>query len=143
MSEINDALQQALLKIAERARDHVQAEAPYRTGDLRASHTVQDIGPGQVGMGTNWDYAAFVHEGTGLYGPKKQRIRPKTKKALDWPGADHPVKSVAGQKPNPYLERVLAKVIPEAESLAAPLIGAAAARQLRSALQDITIIIPV
>lgn len=139
MSEITDALHQALLRIAERARDHVQSEAPYQTGDLRASHTVQDLGPNEVQMGTNWDYALFVHEGTGLYGPKKERIRPKKKKALYWPGADHPVASVAGQRPNPWLERVLAKVVPEAESLAAPLIGEAAARQLQAALRDIEI----
>lgn len=139
MTEITDALHQALLRIAERARDHVQSEAPYQTGDLRASHTVQSRGPGQVEMGTNWDYALFVHEGTGLYGPKKQRIRPKTKKALYWPGADHPVKSVAGQRPNPWLERVRDRVIPEIPALAEPLIGDAAARQLQSALRDIEI----
>jgi hypothetical protein len=139
MTEITNALHQALLRIAERARDYVQDEAPYRTGDLRASHTVQSLGPGNVEMGTNWDYAVFVHEGTGLYGPRKQRIRPKNKKALYWPGAAHPVKSVAGQRPNPYMERVRDRVVGDVENIAAPLIGDAAAAQLRRVVQDITV----
>ena len=141
MTEIANALHTALLRIAERARDYVQDEAPYRTGDLRASHTVQSLGPGEVEMGTNWDYAVFVHEGTGLYGPRRQRIRPKNKKALYWPGADHPVKSVAGQRPNPYMERVRDRVVGDVEDIAAPLIGAAAAQELRHALGDIKVVI--
>ena len=48
-------------------------------------------------------YAAFVHEGTGLYGPHKTKIVPKDKKALFWPGAAHPVRSVRGMKGNPFL----------------------------------------
>jgi len=50
-------------------------------------------------------YAGYVHEGTGLYGPRKTLIRPKNKKALYWPGASHPVRSVRGMKPNPFLTK--------------------------------------
>jgi len=51
-------------------------------------------------------YARWVEEGTGphMLGP----IYPRTKKALFWPGADHPVRMVSaflhpGSKPHPYL----------------------------------------
>jgi hypothetical protein len=60
-------------------------------------------------------YGEFVREGTGIYGPRGERIKPKTKKALAW-GADlgggkkeFVFASVAGQKPNPYHRRVLAQ----------------------------------
>ncbi len=49
----------------------------------------------------------FVVYGTGVYGPVGQRIRPTTAKALFWPGADHPVKSVAGMKPNDFVTPAL------------------------------------
>lgn len=49
---------------------------------------------------------SFVTQGTGLYGPLHQRIYPKVKKALYWPGADHPVPSVAGQEPNDFVSPV-------------------------------------
>lgn len=51
----------------------------------------------------------YVVKGTGLYGPKKQLITSNVKKALYWEGADHPVKSVKGQKPNDFIKPVIAK----------------------------------
>lgn len=45
----------------------------------------------------------FVTEGTGLYGPLNHRIIPRTKRALYWEGAAHPVKSVAGQEANDFV----------------------------------------
>jgi hypothetical protein len=50
-------------------------------------------------------YSSFVEFGT-----KPHTIYPKDKKALFWPGASHPVRSVnhPGTKPNPFMERILA-----------------------------------
>lgn len=130
MTELADGITRALLAIAERAREHAWEAAPYRTGDLRASLTVQEPDAAAVTMGTNLEYAIFVHQGTGLYGPLHRRITPVRKKALFWPGAKHPVRSVAGQRPQPFLEEAARRVLPEVEALAAPAIGAAAAREL-------------
>jgi hypothetical protein len=63
-------------------------------------------------------YALYVHDGTGLYGPKKTVIRPKNAKALVFKskvyGAKRGkfagkvvVKSVKGMKPNPFLANAL------------------------------------
>lgn len=134
MTELADGITRALLKIAERAREHAWEAAPYRTGDLRASLTVQEVDAETVVMGTKLEYAIFVHQGTGLYGPFKRRITPIRKKALFWPGAAHPVKSVKGQPPQPFLETAWAKVLPEVATLAAADIGDAAAAQLAAAL---------
>jgi hypothetical protein len=70
------------------------------------------------------NYAYWVHEGTGLYGKRKKRIFPKTKKVLAWTAAGIPrpgskyewkmlrmrglafiARSVKGQKPNPFLKK--------------------------------------
>lgn len=52
-------------------------------------------------------HGQYLEEGTGLYGPHKQtfEIRPKTKKALSWDGAPHPVKKVThpGMKAQPII----------------------------------------
>lgn len=45
----------------------------------------------------------YVTEGTGIYGPYGERIYPKVKLALYWEGAEHPVKSVAGQEANDFV----------------------------------------
>src|SRR5262245_59647313 len=50
------------------------------TGRLRASiHTAVAFRNGvpAVTVGTNVFYAAWVHDGTGIYGPRQQPIRPR------------------------------------------------------------------
>ena len=75
---------------------------------------------------SNYNYAIAIHEGTGLYGPHNQVIRPKNSKVLVWmkDGSDKPTsdegweradkaglviraKSTKGQKPNPFLKKGL------------------------------------
>lgn len=51
----------------------------------------------------------YVREGTGLYGPKKQLIKPTAKKALFWPGAAHPYRSVKGMRANDFVKPVIAR----------------------------------
>ena len=59
-------------------------------------------------------YESFVR--VGVAAEKINPIRPRRKKALFWPGADHPVKAVynhPGIKPNPYWDRGLKKSQPD------------------------------
>lgn len=58
----------------------------------------------------------YVTKGTGIYGPRGQRIVPVNAKALFWVGADHPYRSVAGQKPNDFVAPVVADP-PQAEEM--------------------------
>ncbi|MFH2126403.1 MAG: hypothetical protein ABIK12_07785 [Pseudomonadota bacterium] len=89
-------------------------EAPHATGNLVNAITVEETrGGGHVFVSGAAPYGVYVHEGTGIWGPNKKRIRPVNKKALFWPGAAHPVASVAGQKPNPFMDRVAEKAEPE------------------------------
>jgi hypothetical protein len=67
-----------------------------------------------VRVGTNVYYARWVHDGTGIYGPRRMVIKPKRAKALVWRSQLHGqksgkfrgyvvVKSVKGMRPNPFL----------------------------------------
>lgn len=61
---------------------------PVDEGTLRASIYVEVIvGPGGVvcRVGSRLRYAIFVHEGTGLYGPRHAMIRPVHARMLAWP----------------------------------------------------------
>lgn len=85
------------------------------TGRLRASITTQVVlrdGAPAVVVGTNVVYARWIHDGTGIYGPKGQRIQPKRAKRLRWPDPRRPgryifARSVAGIRPNPFLKNAL------------------------------------
>lgn len=67
--------------------------APVDTGRLRASIT-QEFSTGYGGaplvrIGSNLPYAIYVHEGTGVYGPKGQRIFPKHGRFMAWPAINN------------------------------------------------------
>lgn len=91
------------------------------TGLLRASISTQlSVQPQWLVMrvGTGVRYARWVHDGTGIYGPKKTLIKPKQAKALVFESKVYGakkgkfvgkvvVKSVKGMKPNPFLAKAL------------------------------------
>lgn len=62
-------------------------------------------------VGSGLHYALYVHEGTGLYGPKHRKIRPLTKRFLRFKPYGSTefvfVREVKGMKPNKYLLRAL------------------------------------
>jgi len=74
-------------------------------------------------MGTKVHYASYVEEGTGIYGPMKRRIFPKTKKALYWSGAPHPFKSVRGQRPRRFMAEGVEASLPAIEKYFDEAIG--------------------
>lgn len=77
---------------------------PVDDGQLRQSITYEITDNGTVGVvGTNVEYAPYVHQGTGVYAVngdgRKDRWSYK-----DEEGVWH---STIGQKPNPFLEQAL------------------------------------
>lgn len=96
---------------------HAQRHCPVDTGNLRSKITYEVRSQGGVPIiviGTNVSYARYVHDGTGLYGPRQTRIIPVSKKALafTWKrapfppngrGGKHVFASVRGMKGVPYL----------------------------------------
>lgn len=74
-----------------------------------------------VRVGSNLKYALYVHQGTGLYGPRHRVIRPKSAKFLVFKSKKYGAKKgkfkgkvvvpyVRGMKPNPFLARALSAV---------------------------------
>jgi hypothetical protein len=114
---VQDLLRRGLLVETAAKRNLAGVGGPKRidTGRLRASITtqlVQDVGGGPVVViGTNVKYALYVHEGTGIYGPKGRPIRPRRAKFLRFRpsrgGKYVYAKQVKGMRPNHYLTNAL------------------------------------
>lgn len=93
----------------------IEAEAlaitPIVTGNLQQS-IFSTVNEGQMSgeVGASSEYALFVHQGTGIYGPHKTPIMPVEKDALFWKGAPHPMYSVKGMKGRPFMTEAIEKV---------------------------------
>lgn len=84
------------------------------TGRLRSSLTtvmVERDGGLAVLIGTNVWYARLVHDGTGIYGPRHQMIRPKRAKRLRFRPSGQSryvyARAVRGMEPNRFLSMAL------------------------------------
>ena len=113
------------VRVESRAKRNLAGNAgnPRRinTGHLRASiSTNLLIRPDglAVRVGTGVYYALYVHDGTGIYGPKHMVIRPKHAKVLVFRSKVYGAKKgkfkgkvvvpyVRGMKPNPFLRDAL------------------------------------
>lgn len=62
-------------------------------------------------------YLPWVNDGTGIYGPRHQRIVPRTKKVLHfhWKGKEWFLKSVKGQKGQKFVEQSMNEVMQSVE----------------------------
>ena len=110
-------IQAGLLRTAGAVEAAAMETAPVRTGEL-ADRIRKYIDRNRAIISSTALYSIFVHEGTGLFGPRKAKIVPKTAKALRFRIGDKLIfaRSVKGQKPNPYMRRALKGVegrIPE------------------------------
>jgi hypothetical protein len=113
------ALMQRCLLILE---GDVKREVKVKSGGTRRSFTnrVEDGGNRGV-VGSNYPVARYLHEGTGIYGPRKRKIVPVTKKAMMYKGAAHPFRSSKGMRPDKYIERAVARARPHIDSELQPL----------------------
>lgn len=102
------------VNVANRAKRNLE-RAPRRidTGRLRSDIKPQLLSLGGkpvCRIGFTVFYGLYVHEGTGIYGPKGVPIRPNVKKVLSWKakgGKRIYVKEVKGMRPNPFLRDAL------------------------------------
>ena len=109
-----------MINLVETIESKAVKRAPKKTGNLIHGITSSVNEDGSKGIinatarGTDdRDYAVFVHFGTGVFGPHKVPIVPTEKKALFWQGAKHPMRSVKGMRPNPFLYGVLDEIDPQ------------------------------
>lgn len=107
-----------LFGVATRVEARAKRKAPVNTGRLRSSikkRVVNRGGEVQAIVSADVKYAAFVHEGTGIYGPRRRRITPRAGAFLVFTpkGTSDVVfaRTVAGIRPNPFLADALREVI--------------------------------
>jgi hypothetical protein len=95
------------------------------TGLLRSTifnESVMINGEPHQRIGSRLYYAMWVHNGTGIYGPRHMRITPKTANVLAWKSKVYGAKrgkyagwvfakSTKGMKPNPFLKKALPAAI--------------------------------
>ena len=101
-------------RVKRRAQQIVRARA-YDTGRLHRSIGVRvgaERGEIVVTVGSPLEYARWVHDGTGIYGPRGRPIRPVRAKVLVFTpkGSNQVVaaKQVRGTPPVPFLRDALA-----------------------------------
>lgn len=97
--DISSILMQAGLAVEAEAKEL----CPIDDGTLRASIKAEKVDDKTVKVGTNVEYAVYVHQGTGIYA-KNGDGRQEPWSYVDAEGNWHTTK---GQHPNPFLERAL------------------------------------
>ncbi len=111
MNDLNQVLNQFGYRVAAEIANEAQDIAPTITRNLRNDIKVFEEGDLHFSVGNSQlaFYAIWVHNGTGLYGPLKKRIYPRTKKALAfmYKGAKVVCQSTKGQRPQPYLKNAV------------------------------------
>lgn len=105
-----------LMRRGQAVENRAKMLCPVDTGRLRASITHelrQEEGLPVVRVGTNVNYAVFVHEGTGLYGPFGRLIYPRVKRVMRFSVGRGKKSRVVftpytkGMYPRPFLETAL------------------------------------
>ncbi|QNJ55435.1 hypothetical protein SEA_PARIES_32 [Gordonia phage Paries] len=113
-------------RVGRRVQNAARRRAPVDEGTLRNSiEYVVDVRGDRthIVIGSPLTYARYIHEGTGIYGPKGTPIVPVTRQALKFQvkgssgrrrGGDARwvfAKSVKGIRPNPFLIDALTDVM--------------------------------
>ena len=102
--DVRGGLVAGTTNVCETAGALIDKDTPVATSNLVNSRTVEVSEDGRRGV-IRWlaDYGRYLIEGTGLFGPRKQKITPKRAKALKTPYG--PRKSVKGIRPNDFITR--------------------------------------
>lgn|SRR5512144_2501453 len=113
-SDPKGILARGVLRMSKKVERKAKRLAPVDKGQLRASITSHIVFRGGIPIGrigTNVKHAVWVHQGTGIYGPRGVPIRPKTAKVLVFKPKGSTknlyVKSVKGMKGRPFLRDAL------------------------------------
>ena len=98
-----EAVQKGLEKACVIVEVSAKENCPVDDGVLRASIT-HDVEGTEGYIGTNVEYAPYVHQGTGIYAVKGDGRKEVPWSYQDAEGKWHTTK---GQKPNPFLQKAI------------------------------------
>lgn len=106
---VEKAYDRALEYMAADVWGNIKREAPTDHGKLAGSFALEKISRLKWRIYTMVYYAMYVHEGTGIYGPVGHPIVPRRARFLvfEWHGQTWFLRSVRGQKPNPFADRAM------------------------------------
>lgn len=116
-----------MMRRGKNVKNRAQSLCPVDTGRLKASITHElfrgrptgertlfgSVSAPIVRVGTNVPYATYVHEGTGLYGPRHRMITPRTRTVMRFVVRTGGRRGVVytprtrGVQPRPFLEQAL------------------------------------
>lgn len=105
-----DLIRRGVKVVAKAKRNLTRNPHRVNTGTLRSSIKWELLSLGGkpvVRVGSNVFYATYVHDGTGIYGPRGTPITPRSKKVLTWKnkrGQRVFAVRVKGMRPNPFLK---------------------------------------
>lgn len=95
-----EAIEKGLETVGQLIENDAKRNCPVDDGTLRASITHQVVGDSKVEIGTNVEYAPYVHEGTGIYA-RDGSGRQTSWVYMDAEGNFH---RTSGHKPQPFLQ---------------------------------------
>lgn len=139
--ELTGALAEATQHISDQLRDATPVSGGYggaenpagdSDGPLAYSYvpTVAHYTPGRANgrvTTTQPTKTKYVRYGTGVYGPRGQRIYPRRARALRWLDRSgvHFAASIAGQRPNDFITPIVERGLDEAKDLCFAAVSAA------------------
>jgi hypothetical protein len=109
----NGLVARNMLRRGRKVQRHAQRNVNSRTGALARSIKVRlamEAGAPGVDVYTDLYYSLWVHDGTGIYGPRGRPIRPRRARYMVFRGSGGTMvyaRSVRGQRANPYLRDAL------------------------------------
>lgn len=100
----------------------LQENTPKDTGAGSKAYNIKKSENQHI-ISNDKEYLPWVNDGTGIYGPRRQRITPKTAKFLHfhWKGREWYLKSVRGQRPQKFVDVSMIEIeksIPQAVMIA-------------------------
>lgn len=113
---------EVLEQTSTKGKQILQENTPKDTGAGANAYKIQKSS-NQHKITNSTEYLPWVNDGTGIYGPMRRRITPKTAKFLHfhWKGREWFLKSVRGQRPQKFVEVSMSEIvksIPEAVMIA-------------------------
>ncbi len=109
--------------VASNLQGNLKMESPVDHGRLQGSWDIFNDGPLEKTVASSANYAEYVNDGTGLYGPHKTLIKPTNKKVLKFTPSKGKFKGMPiytpysrGIKPRKFVEKSMERTsnrIPE------------------------------
>jgi HK97 gp10 family phage protein len=95
----------AMTNSVNKIQSQTRSLAPHRTGTLQRS-VLTEVNYPDATVKVNEKYGAYIESGTGIYGPEKRKIEPKTAKVLAFKigGSQVFARSVKGMKAHPFFK---------------------------------------